>query len=89
MPDYLLDSGILIRCLRNLPGYRDLLSRLAEEGDLYIASFTRLEVIRGMREWERTATYQLLDALLTHPLDRERVDLAGEWIGPGRDAASL
>ena len=80
MPDYLLDSGILIRCLRNRPGYQALLRRLAGEGELYIASFTRLEVIRGMRDHEREATYGLLDSVLTHPLDRETADLAGEWI---------
>jgi len=80
MPDYLLDSGILIRHLRNMPGYHALLARLSEEGELVIASFTRLEVIRGLREHERAATYQLLDSLSTHSLDRETADLAGEWI---------
>jgi predicted nucleic acid-binding protein len=40
MADYLLDTGILIRHLRNRPGYRELMYRLAQEGRLYIASFT-------------------------------------------------
>ncbi|MGQ9628199.1 MAG: PIN domain-containing protein [Anaerolineae bacterium] len=80
MPDYLLDTGILIRHFRNLPGYRALLQNLAEEGELFIASFSRVEVIRGMREHERQATFFLLDSLLTHPLDRESADLAGEMI---------
>jgi predicted nucleic acid-binding protein len=80
MADYLLDTGILIRHLRRRPGYRELVSRLAAEGDLYIASFTRLEVIRGMRDHEREATFALLDALLTVSLDVATADLAGEMI---------
>jgi predicted nucleic acid-binding protein len=95
MADYLLDTGILIRHLRNRPGYRELMYRLAQEGRLYIASFTRLEIVRGMRDHEREATFALLDALRTHPLDAPTADLAGEMIrawqrkgitlsGPGR-----
>ncbi len=80
MADYLLDTGILIRHLRNRPGYRTLMHRLAREGQLIIASFTRLEVIQGMREHEREATFALLDALQTHPLDAPTADLAGEMI---------
>ncbi|MFN3762012.1 MAG: type II toxin-antitoxin system VapC family toxin [Anaerolineae bacterium] len=80
MADYLLDTGILIRHLRNRPGYRELLHRLAQEGQLIIASLTRLEVIQGMRDHEREATFALLDALQTHPLDAPTADLAGEMI---------
>jgi predicted nucleic acid-binding protein len=80
MADYLLDTGVLIRHLRNRPGYRDLVGRLVEEGLLYIASFTRLEVVRGMRNHEREATFALLDALRTYSLDAETADQAGEMI---------
>ena len=80
MADHLLDTGILIRHLRNRPGYRELVGRLADEGQLYIASFTRLEVVRGMRDHEREATFALLDALRTHPLDAKTADQAGEMI---------
>jgi predicted nucleic acid-binding protein len=80
MADYLLDTGILIRHLRNRPGYRELVSRLADEGPLYIASFTRLEVVRGMRDHEQEATFALLDALRTYPLDAETANQAGEMI---------
>jgi len=87
MGDHLLNTGILIRHLRNQAGYRDLMARLAREGDVYIASFTRLEVVRGMRQHEREATFQLLDSLITHPLDSGTADLAGElirtWRGQG------
>ena len=87
MPDHLLDTGILIRYLRNRPGYAALLARLAGEGELWIASFTRLEVVRGMREPERGPTLALLNALRTYALDAETADQAGElireWQGRG------
>jgi len=47
---------------------------------LYIASFIRLEIVRGMRDHEREATFALLDALRIHPLDAPTADLAGEMI---------
>ena len=50
MRDHLLDSGILIRHLRNQRGYPELVNRLSDESEIYIASFTRLEVVRGMQE---------------------------------------
>jgi predicted nucleic acid-binding protein len=80
MADHLLDTGVLIRHLRNWPGYRELAGRLADDGQLYIASFTRLEVVRGMRDHEREATFALLDALQTYPLDAETANEAGEMI---------
>ncbi len=80
MPAYLLDTGILIRHLRNRPGYHDLIRRLNKEGDLYISAFTRVEVLRGMRDHERERTFRLLNDLLTHPLDRETADRAGELL---------
>ena len=63
MPAYVLDTGVLIRHLRNRPGYRELLRRLNQEGDLYISAFTRVEVLRGMREHERKRTFALLDSM--------------------------
>jgi predicted nucleic acid-binding protein len=87
MPEFLLDTSILIRNLRRDPAYRDLLKDLTQQGDLYIASYTRVEIIRGMREHERERTYTLLDSLLTVPLDAHIANMAGElvrsWRGRG------
>jgi predicted nucleic acid-binding protein len=80
MPAYLLDSGILIRHLRNRPGFLDLLQRLNQAGDLYISAFTRLEVVQGMRDHERVRTMALLDSFITQPIDYQAADMAGEWI---------
>jgi predicted nucleic acid-binding protein len=80
MPAYLLDSGILIRHLRNCAGYPELIKQLCQAGDLYISAFTRVEVLRGMREHERERTVALLDSFITQVIDRATADQAGEWI---------
>ncbi|MDO8670597.1 MAG: PIN domain-containing protein [Dehalococcoidia bacterium] len=80
MADHLLDSGVLIRHLRGRHGYRALVEQLAGEGQLWIASISRLEVVAGMRNHERPATFALLDSLLTCSLDAETADGAGELI---------
>ncbi len=80
MPTYLLDTGILIRHLRNCAGYRELVHRLNEGGDLCISAFTRVEVLRGMRDHEREPTLALLDSFFTQVIDRATADQAGEWL---------
>jgi predicted nucleic acid-binding protein len=80
MPGFVLDTGIIIRHLRDRPGFKTFLRGLAEEGDLIIASFTRLEIVRGMREHERERTFMLLNSLITHPLDAATADRAGMLI---------
>ena len=69
MPAYLLDTGILIRHLRNRPGYRELVQRLNQGGDLCISAFTRVEVLRGMRDHERERTFTLLDSFATQVIE--------------------
>lgn len=80
MPAYLLDTGILIRHLRNRTGYHELVKRLNQAGDLYISAFTRVEVLCGMREHGRQRTVALLDGFITQVIDRATADQAGEWI---------
>ena len=80
MPDYLLDSCVLIRHLRRHKPTTDLLSTLVLEGKVGIATISRTEIIEGMREHEREATMRLLDSLLAYPLDVAIADLAGEYI---------
>jgi len=80
MTDHLLDSGILVRHLRNYPAYVTLTNRLAELGQLYIATFTRFEVMRGMREHETEGTYRLVDSMVNLPMNTVVADLAGELV---------
>jgi predicted nucleic acid-binding protein len=80
MNDRLLDTGILIRYLRKSPGYNHLLRDLGLKGRLQISTMTRLEVIRGMGEYERGETYKLLNTLISIPMDARIADFAGEMI---------
>jgi predicted nucleic acid-binding protein len=75
-----LDSCVLIRHLRRHPPATDLVSQLALEGRLGIATITRVEIIQGMREREREGTMRLLDSLLSYPLNATVADLTGELI---------
>jgi predicted nucleic acid-binding protein len=80
MSEYLLDSSILIRYLRRLPGYHEMLRRMAVETSFMISAITRLEIVRGMREQEREVTYEMLDSLETIPVSSKIADAAGELI---------
>jgi len=80
MADHLLDSGILVHHLRNYPAYVALTNRLAELGQLYIATFTRFEIMRGMRQHENEGTYRLVDSMVNLPMNMAVADLAGELV---------
>jgi predicted nucleic acid-binding protein len=80
MTDHLLDSGILVRHLRNYPAYVALTNQLAELGQLYIATFTRFEIMRGMREHEAEGTCRLVDSMVNLPVNPSVADLAGELV---------
>jgi tRNA(fMet)-specific endonuclease VapC len=85
MPDYLLDSGILILHLRNQPGYPELTSRLLNEANACISAMSHLEVVRGMRDREKVKTVNLLSSFETIPMTGEIADLAGALIRSWRN----
>jgi len=78
VPDYLLDSCVLIRHLRRHQPTTDLVATLAMEGRVGIATISRTEVVEGMRDHERQSTMRFLDALECYPLDAAIANLAGE-----------
>jgi tRNA(fMet)-specific endonuclease VapC len=80
MPDYLLDSGILILHLRNQPGYLELTNRLLDEANTCISAMSHLEIVRGMRDREKVKTVNLLNSFETIPVTGEIADLAGDLI---------
>lgn len=73
----LLGTGILIWHLRNVQGYRELMEQLNQQGDLWVSAFTRVEIMRGMRNHEEQRTAALLDSLLTQVIDHATADRAG------------
>ena len=80
MSDYLLDTNILILCFRKTEGYQELMDTLAKDDTLYVSAMTRLEIVRGMRDNERKATFNLLDSMETIDITIEIADRAGELI---------
>lgn len=80
MPDYLLDSNVLIRHLRRHQSTTDLLAALILEGQVGIATISRTEIIEGMREHEREKTLRLLDSMIAYPLTIEVADRAGDYV---------
>lgn len=80
MPDYLLDTNILIRHLRRHQPTTDLMAALTLNGEVGISTITRIEMIQGMREHERTKTLELLNSLTPYDLDSAIADLSGEYI---------
>lgn len=80
MGDFLLDSGILIRHLRQYNGYPALLEQLTDQGMLFISTITRFEVLQGMREREREDTAETLGGLESLPVDSDVADKAGELV---------
>jgi predicted nucleic acid-binding protein len=84
MPDYLLDTGPLVRHLRNRKDATQLLSDLTRTGSLYISVVSRMEIVQGMREDQRRITYELFDSLQSLPIDEAIADLAGTYLGQYR-----
>jgi predicted nucleic acid-binding protein len=77
MPDYLLDTGPLVRHLRNRQDATQLLADLTMRGSLFISVVSRMEIVQGMREDQRQITYELFNSLRTVPVDETIADLAG------------
>jgi predicted nucleic acid-binding protein len=80
VPDYLLDTGVLIRCLRGDKDALSLWASLAATGDLHISAVTYLEIIAGMQPREEVITYDMLASCICHPLDEAGGERAGRLI---------
>lgn len=80
MPDYLIDSGPLIRHLRGRKDATQLLGELTKTGRLHISVISRAEILQGMREDQRRATYELFASLVTLPIDEAIADLTGTYL---------
>ncbi|MCP4357484.1 MAG: type II toxin-antitoxin system VapC family toxin [Chloroflexi bacterium] len=80
MPDYLLDTNILIYQLRGNQKINQLLFDLNQQAHLTISAIARTEILAGMRPNEEEPTLALLNSLVTLPLDSAVADRAGRLI---------
>jgi len=64
LPDYLLDTTIIIDHLRDKSGVPELLERFCSEGGLLCCTPVNIvEVYAGMRDKEKAATDEFLNSL--------------------------
>ncbi|MDK2883016.1 MAG: hypothetical protein PWP58_1352 [Bacillota bacterium] len=69
-PSCLLDTGVVIACLRGLAEVTSLLSHLVERGPLAVSAITVLEVWQGAKEREIKATRAFFDGVRVIALDQ-------------------
>jgi predicted nucleic acid-binding protein len=80
MADLLLDSDVVIWHLRGRLSVVERVVGLARSGRLGLSAITRAEVLLGMREPERRATLDFLNACQTLPVDAAVAESAAEII---------
>jgi predicted nucleic acid-binding protein len=80
MPDFLLDSDVVIWHLRGRSPVVALVLGLVRRGSVGLSAISRAEVLLGMREPERALTFRFLDSCETLPVTAETADRAGEAI---------
>lgn len=82
----LLDTGVLIAHLRNLPGVKEFMKRLASEATLLVSAVTVVEIWQGTKSAEIEKTRLLFEALKVIPLDENLAERAGQLAGKLRQS---
>jgi len=78
--NYLLDTTVIVDCLRGRKETVDFLTKIASEGSVVgCCAINIVEVYAGMRENERQVTKKFLDSLEYHEVTRNLAELAGEY----------
>ncbi|MBM4431523.1 MAG: type II toxin-antitoxin system VapC family toxin [Chloroflexi bacterium] len=80
MTDLLVDTNVLIRCLRGVRETIDLLQRVRGGGELHVSVLSRLEVLARTWPHEEERTLTFLSSFLTLPLDEHVADSAGRLL---------
>jgi predicted nucleic acid-binding protein len=79
MADYLLDTNVIIDCLRGDPHKKEGLAGLVAGGSLlHSCEITVAETFSGMREEERQVTEKFLNSLRYLPMEEEVARQGGE-----------
>lgn len=80
MSDYLLDTDVLIRCLRGVAETLALAHQLTEEGDLHTSVWSHLEVWLLARPSDEKQTGEFLQPFIVHPVNEEIARRAAELL---------
>lgn len=78
MSDYLLDTDVLLRCLRGAPDTLAQAQQLTVEGDLHTSVWSHLELWLLAQLDDRKKTLEFLAPFITHPLNDEIARRAAE-----------
>lgn len=71
MSDYLLDTDVLIRCLRGVSETLALAQQLTEEGDLHTSAWSHLEIWLLTQPNDQRQTLDFLSPFIAHPINEE------------------
>jgi predicted nucleic acid-binding protein len=66
--DFLLDTDVLIRCLRGIPDTLRLAQNLTNEGELHISAWSELEIMTLVQPGEEERTQDFLASFTSHPV---------------------
>ena len=80
MTDYLVDTNVLIRCLRGMREAIALLQKLRASGELYVSVLSRLEVLARTWPHEEERTVALLSSFGCLPVDQALADSVGSLL---------
>ncbi len=69
MSDFLLDTDVLIRCLRGLPETLELARSLTAEGDLHVSVWSQVEILTLTQPGEEKRTLEFLTSFILHPIN--------------------
>jgi predicted nucleic acid-binding protein len=66
--DFLLDTNVLIRCLRGIPETLELARGLTEEGDLHVSVWSQMEILTLTQSREEKRTFEFFTPFIWHPI---------------------
>lgn len=80
MSKYLLDSDIIIWCLRGRKETIELVKKIQDEGIPACCALSVIEIMLGAKKREEKTTQAFLDALDVYAVDKNVANLAAKYI---------
>lgn len=80
MSDYLLDTDVLIRCLRGVAETLAVARQLTEEGDLHMSVWSHLEIWLMVQPNDQKQTLDFLTPFISHPINEDIARRAADLV---------
>ena len=80
MSDYLLDTDVLIRCLRGVAETLTFAQQLTEQGDLHTSVWSHLEIWLLTQPNDQKLTQEFLTPFIAHPVNDDIARRAAELL---------